>query len=102
MAKIKLKKIYNKKQTEKYQFHLPCSNGIMVSYFSFRANITAAENSHRHGTAVVNSQPTMQPGFVAMSQCPPSQAKSALSVFGDGVFETRTDWKIQPRKNEDR
>jgi len=44
----------------------------------------------------------MHPGLTAAFQYPTVPAKPVLSVFGDGVSETKTDWKIPPRKHEDR
>lgn len=72
-----------------------CSNG--KSCFSLSANTASAVSTCHHPPTVVNSQPAMHPGVGVMSQ-----AKSMFSVSEDGVPETRTDWKVSLRKNEDR
>ena len=68
----------------------------IVLFFTFSDSISsAAVTSFPHLPSVVNSQPAMHPGLAAAFQYPATQAKPVLP-------ETKTDWRIPPRKNEDR
>lgn len=63
---------------------------------------SAVAASYQHFSSVVNTQPTVHPGLTAAFQYPAARAKPLLSVFGNGDSETKTEWKVPPRKNEDR
>ena len=74
----------------------------VVLSFTFSVNTSSSVTSYQRFPSVFNSQPAMHPGMAATFQYPAAQAKPVLSVLGDGASETKTDWKIPPRKNEDR
>lgn len=96
-SKIRKKK---KKKEHYVSIGIICYN--VVLFFTFSLNTSSAVTSYPHLPSVVNSHPAVHPGLTATCQYPAVQAKPVLSVFGDGASETKTDWKVPPRKHEDR